>query len=376
MDAITRAIIKLVNIRYPFVKVICSDTGILSIENYYPKLSLGESLQVKWRADDESEEDEYLSSAKEYMLALRYLALSQPGDLARLAGLVEDEVRAKFREISAQGQADEDHDALFNRPYEIVDVKDCREWAKRGSWTLHQAVTLLLGRNPHTVHDFMIQDAAKAMSHDEVAPSVFIEEYYELLTLVRSHVGGTHGKLSDPVYPPIFLKWADRLEIAVPPELRETVGRYHFDDWQSLVETKTEPFGDMHGQSSPESDRHPSTSAGAESETSAAPARSMLPALSRKAIRKLFHEISDAQWRGLFNREAANGLLHCRVSTAEQSLHYDPMKLALWIGNNRSEMKVTDAIDRIRDTIDDAKGDQFNGPTAHDPFGLSKKRSR
>lgn len=67
--------------------------------------------------------------------------------------------------------------------------------------------------------------------------------------------------------------------------------------------------------------------------------------ITRMAVAKMFHEIA---WRGLWDRENANGLSKCRVSPPGEDPLYDPEKVARWVGNQRPELSTAQALERVK----------------------------
>jgi hypothetical protein len=171
----------------------------------------------------------------------------QPGGTATLSGFLRaeemnryrseleslpvDQLQSLYESEQAKALADmqrEEEARFFNQLHAKADFE---YWSKAEHWSLDEAIALVLGKAPETVS----WDKIKA--HSGVSP--FVKRYARLRDLAER--AKVWGKLYDFVLPPIFLKWAEDNEIAVPAELSERVSKLKgkLVDWkQQYEETK------------------------------------------------------------------------------------------------------------------------------------------
>jgi hypothetical protein len=152
---------------------------------------------------------------------------------AELATLTLDEVAARYddeqtkeREEIRQRLDREERERFFNLPQAVADYD---HWSKAAHWTLDEAIALSFGRAPEVVRwDELAKFSALV--------SPFVTQYARRRDLATRAV--TWKQLYDPVLPGIFLAWAKRTDIAVPPELTEAVQKrgVQVADWKSLHE--------------------------------------------------------------------------------------------------------------------------------------------
>ena len=119
---------------------------------------------------------------------------------------------------------------FFNQPHANADFD---HWSKAEHWSLDEAIALALGKAPEIVS----WDKIKA--YNGISP--FVKQYARLRDLAER--AKVWKKLYDPVLPPIFLKWAEDNEIAVPAELSEKVGKLKgkLVDWKKRYEEMPRP---------------------------------------------------------------------------------------------------------------------------------------
>ena len=150
----------------------------------------------------------------------RYRSQLQNLPSDRLQSLYGKEMAA----VSADMQREEDAH-FFNQPHSKADFN---HWSKAEHWSLDEAIALVLGKAPEIVS----WDKIKTY----VGTSPFVKQYSRLRDLAER--AKVWEKLYDPVLPPIFLKWAEDNEIAVPAELAEKVAKLKgkLVDWKKQYE--------------------------------------------------------------------------------------------------------------------------------------------
>ncbi len=145
-----------------------------------------------------------------------------------LESLPVDQLQSLFESEQAKALADIQHEEearFFNQPQAKADFY---HWSKAEHWSLDEAIALVLGKAPEIV------SWDKIKTYVETSP--FVKQYSRLRDLAdRAKVW---EKLYDPVLPPIFLKWAEDNEIAVPAELAEKVAKLKgkLVDWKKQHE--------------------------------------------------------------------------------------------------------------------------------------------
>lgn len=103
-------------------------------------------------------------------------------------------------------------------------------WAQRATWGIAEGVALLLGKSP----DVVTLDRMQSSSQKLPLPAKFNELYK--IALSHSYPG---GQLSQRMYPHVFLRWAERYDKQIPPELLAAVKKYsgNLVDWQDVCAT-------------------------------------------------------------------------------------------------------------------------------------------
>jgi hypothetical protein len=143
---------------------------------------------------------------------------------AALTALFDQERAIASNEIVRRAER-EDQDRFFNQPHAKADFP---YWSKAAHWTLDEAIALSFGKAPEHVS----WDRLKNL----VQISPFAVEYQrrrELALRARQW-----NQLFDPVLPGLFLAWARRTDLSIPPELEAAVaGRgIQVADWKSLFD--------------------------------------------------------------------------------------------------------------------------------------------
>jgi hypothetical protein len=124
----------------------------------------------------------------------------------------------------------EERERFFNLPHANADYD---HWSKAAHWTLDEAIALSFGRAPEVVRWDQLQKFTSL-------GSPFVAQYARRRDLaIRARAW---KQLYDPVLPGIFLAWAKRTDIPVPPELIEAVQKrgVQVADWKSLHDQAVE----------------------------------------------------------------------------------------------------------------------------------------
>jgi hypothetical protein len=154
-----------------------------------------------------------------------------PGQLQALA---ESEFEKQRAEIAAKAER-EDRERFFNQPYAEADFD---HWSKAAHWTLDEAIALSFGKAPECVNWKSVLPL--------VGVSAFARQYHRRRDLAQRAL--TWSQLYDPVLPGIFLAWAKRHEITLPPELEAAVSArgVQIADWKTLYDELQVKFDDHH----------------------------------------------------------------------------------------------------------------------------------
>lgn len=150
----------------------------------------------------------------------RYRSELQNLPTGQLQSLYETETAPMLAAMQREEDA-----RFFNQPQAKADFD---HWSKAEHWSLDEAIALIFGKAPEIVSWDTIKTYAGA--------SPFVKQYSRLRDLAeRARVW---RKLYDPVLPPIFLKWAEDNEIAVPVELLKKVEKLKgkLVDWKKQYE--------------------------------------------------------------------------------------------------------------------------------------------
>jgi len=147
-----------------------------------------------------------------------------------LAALYELEQRKQQEEIRLAAEKRE-RELFYNQPHATATFATYEYYAKLATWTLDEAVTLILGKNPKVV---TLERVRQELGLFQVSQfSVIYSDLREMAqraTLVK--------QLYDPVLPSFFLAWARRKELVIPPELFSLVEKFcsPIADWQDAYE--------------------------------------------------------------------------------------------------------------------------------------------
>jgi hypothetical protein len=153
-----------------------------------------------------------------------------------LEALAESEFEKQRAEIAAKAEREE-RERFFNQPYARADFG---HWSKATYWTLDEAIALSFGKAPECVNWKSISPL--------VGTSTFALQYHRRRDLAQRSLAWQ--QLYDPVLPGIFLAWAKRTGIEVPPELEAAVSARgkQIADWKTLYDDLKATFDDHHKQ--------------------------------------------------------------------------------------------------------------------------------
>ena len=143
--------------------------------------------------------------------------------------LVKVEKEKEREEIAAQLE-EQEKQRFFNLPYTEADFE---HWSKTAYWTLEEAVALTFGKEPGKVNWGSLKNYTS---------SPFVEKYRKVRELARR--AKNFGNLYDPCPPGLFLGWARRNEIDVPPELIQKIEAQGIviADWKDLYDELKERY--------------------------------------------------------------------------------------------------------------------------------------
>lgn len=146
-------------------------------------------------------------------------------------GEIEAKPLEEIKALYKQEKEREEQERFFNQPPAKADFT---HWAKMTYWTLDEAIALAFGKAPEVVK----WDHVKGYLH--VSP--FAEKYGRVRELALR--AKAWKQLYDPVLPSIFLAWARRMEIEVPPELVAQIEARGIviADWKDLYDKLKEQF--------------------------------------------------------------------------------------------------------------------------------------
>ena len=143
---------------------------------------------------------------------------------AALNALFDQERAIAWNEIVRKAEREE-HDRFFNQPHAKADFG---YWIRAAHWTLDEAIALSFGKAPEHVSWEKLKNL--------VQTSRFAFEYQrrrELALRARQW-----EQVFDPVLPGVFLAWARRTNLSIPPELEAAVAAHGIQvaDWKSLFD--------------------------------------------------------------------------------------------------------------------------------------------
>ena len=143
---------------------------------------------------------------------------------AALQALCDIENNKLHGELVAEAEREE-LARFFNQPHARADIA---HWSKAAHWTLDEAIALSFGKAPEVV------------TWEKVRPltqiSAFALQYGRVHDLALRAV--QWKQLYDPVLPGIFVAWAKRTDISIPPDLEAALAArgVQVADWKSLYE--------------------------------------------------------------------------------------------------------------------------------------------
>jgi hypothetical protein len=192
--------------KYPFARAI----------EFPPSLSAGRSP----RAIPSPETRQALSTYRAELAALSGEEITQRYDA---------EKEREYQQAVEKARREE-RERFFNLPYANADYE---HWSKAAHWTLDEAIALSFGRAPEVVRWDQLQKFTSL-------GSPFVAQYARRRDLAMRALAWK--QLYDPVLPGIFLAWAKRTDIPVPPELTEAVQKrgVQIADWKSLHDEAVE----------------------------------------------------------------------------------------------------------------------------------------
>ena len=165
----------------------------------FQTVSSWSTFLVLWKGGSTTSlSDEKISGIEEYATALK----RKPFD--ELRALWQEEVEKYKQAIEHQISMEE---VLHNG--RMGTKPDYVFWSKKPDWTLDEAITLILERDPASINWETIKHF---VSHDR-----FAEKYAEVRNLVLRAKQGR--QLNNPTIPSKFMDWAKRFEMECPEEL-------------------------------------------------------------------------------------------------------------------------------------------------------------
>jgi hypothetical protein len=133
-------------------------------------------------------------------------------------------VYQELEKESHERQHHEEQARFFHQPNAVAAFK---YWGRFPLWTLEEAISLTLGKNPVVVTWPEIE------SYVEVSP--FAKHFCNLRRFILR--AREAGQLADPVPPKAYVDWAKAKGIALPTKLKESVNAKQGDeDWKTLYE--------------------------------------------------------------------------------------------------------------------------------------------
>ena len=138
--------------------------------------------------------------------------------------LLDREIEKQKAELVAKAKAEEEA-RFFNQAWTNADFD---YWSKAAHWTLDEAIALSFGKAPEKVHWKNVEPSRQV--------SAFAIGYGRRRELALRAV--TWKQLYDPVLPGIFLAWAKRTDLSIPPELEAAVSArgIQIADWKKLYD--------------------------------------------------------------------------------------------------------------------------------------------
>jgi hypothetical protein len=137
-------------------------------------------------------------------------------------------------ELQARARLEEEQ-RFFHRPYARADFE---HWSKAAHWTLDEAIALSFGKAPERVTWETVKPYLQVSS--------FAFQYQRRRDLAIRALAWK--QLFDPCLPGIFLAWAKRNDLAIPPELETAVTArgVQIADWKTLYDDLKAKFDAHH----------------------------------------------------------------------------------------------------------------------------------
>lgn len=163
-------------------------------------------------------DDDYLRRASDYRKELGQISYPE------LLVLAEEAAKAEAQKAIAKRDTEEAN-RFFNLPHADVDIA---HWSRMSVWSLDEAVALSLGKDPRKVN----WDRVK----DHVDDSRFAAIYRAQRQIF--HSAKIAGQLWDSTIPGVFLAWAERMNVEMPPALVDAIKALgvQIADWKSAYE--------------------------------------------------------------------------------------------------------------------------------------------
>lgn len=184
----------------------------MALANFQPGVNLVGILErSKYYSDDE------LRKKSDHQLQYIYVQLKS-----------DDEVFLK------EYEAHQEKKRFFNQPSCNADFS---YWCKQAYWSIDEAIALILGKDPRKI---TWDDVKK---HIPFSP--FANKFNELRELAKRYVNCK--ELYDPVFPGIFLAWAERMGISTQTELKGAVDAIgiQVSDWKGNYEQVSAQYNQL-----------------------------------------------------------------------------------------------------------------------------------
>ena len=141
---------------------------------------------------------------------------------SKLQQMTADELTAEVEVQREASVARKEAAQLFNQEGHML--VEPWHWARQSVWTPHEAVLLLLGREPSQE----IVDVLEKMPDFRVRESGFASGYFDILGIMKTAI--EVGEISSPGRPLEYLKWFSKVRFDAPADLVELVRQIHDPD--------------------------------------------------------------------------------------------------------------------------------------------------
>jgi hypothetical protein len=179
--------------------------------------------------------------AEAYRRELRALPEAEFDALVKEARETEKERYDAFREEQERNQ-------VFNQPHASADFL---HWASASYWTLDEATSLSLSKDPRVV------------TWEVVSPHRHISAFAKAFEARRDLLlrAATMGQLAQQTAPFVVLAWADRMRIPMPEPLADAVRAIGFQiaDWKTLHDRMASAVEHLQAQLKGKDDEHAAT---------------------------------------------------------------------------------------------------------------------